>query len=152
MYENHWDKAVKQERARHVQSFVVYYTKHVRQKEEKRHSCLRDDTKLRIFDHLLDELEAKEIIDIFSSGMYVRFMYRRFQAGTKNVRRLSVLALIYDPCVPYSWFPGISTGMDILTLAPFRKDVQVLFFRYEKTPPRCGKHIYQFLERSKKDE
>ena len=49
MYENYWDKAVKQGRTRHVQSFgfvdelisdeipdpVAYYTEYVRQKEEE---------------------------------------------------------------------------------------------------------------------
>lgn len=118
MYENYWDKTVKQGRTRHVESFgfvndlvsdgipdpVAYYTEYVRQKEEERRSSLRDGTRPRIFDQtveknaghflihaLLEELGVKEIIDILSSVM-------RFRFSVYDMMEKLICARIIDPC------------------------------------------------------
>lgn len=118
MYENYWDKTVKQGRTRHVESFgfvndlvsdgipdpVAYYTEYVRQKEEERRSILRDGTRPRIFDQtveknaghflihaLLEELGVKEIIDILSSVM-------RFRFSVYDMMEKLICARIIDPC------------------------------------------------------
>ena len=118
MYENYWDKDVKQGRTRHVESFgfvekltsaempdpVQYYTEYVRQKEEERLTAIKNDTRPRIFDQsveknaghflvhtLLEELEVKEVIDILSS-------VKKFQFSVYDMMERLISARIIDPC------------------------------------------------------
>lgn len=100
MYENYWDKKLKQGRSRHICSFgfvhrlisddipdpIAYYTEVVRQKEIERQKLLNDDTRPRAFGKcieknvgyflihsLISELEVKGVIDILSSVCKFRF-------------------------------------------------------------------------------
>ena len=100
MYENYWDKNLKQGRSRHVRSFgfvhdlvsddipdpIAYYTEVVRQMEIKRQKLLNDDTRPRAFGEsieknagyflihsLISELDVKEVIDILASVCKFRF-------------------------------------------------------------------------------
>ena len=100
MYENYWDKKLKQPRSRHICSFgfvhglisddipdpIAYYTEVVRQKEVERQKLLNDDTRPRAFGErieknigyflihsLINELEVKEVIDILASVCKFRF-------------------------------------------------------------------------------
>ena len=100
MYENYWDKKLKQARSRHICSFgfvhelvsddipdpVAYYTEVVNQKENERKKLLNDDTRPRAFgEHieknigyflihsLINELEVKEVVDILASVCKFRF-------------------------------------------------------------------------------
>lgn len=118
MYENYWDKTVKQGRTRHIESFgfvndlisdeipdpVAYYRDLVAKREFERKSALDDSTRPRIFDQpveknaghflihaLLDELGVKEIIDILSSVMHFRF-------SVYDMIEKLICARIIDPC------------------------------------------------------
>lgn len=100
MYENYWDKKLKQARSRHICSFgfvhelisddipdpVAYYTEVVNQKEIERKKLLDDDTRPRAFGErieknigyflihsLINELEVKEVVDILASVREFRF-------------------------------------------------------------------------------
>ncbi len=100
MYENYWDKKLKQGRSRHIQSFgfvhelvsddipdpIAYYTEFVRQQEVERQKLLDDETRPRAFGEcieknigyfllhsLISELEVKEVIDILASVCKFRF-------------------------------------------------------------------------------
>lgn len=100
MYENYWDKKLKQARSKHICSFgfvhelvsddipdpVAYYTEVVNQKEIERKKLLNDDTRPRAFGErieknigyflihsLVNELEVKEVIDILASVCKFRF-------------------------------------------------------------------------------
>lgn len=100
MYENYWDKQLKQGRYRHICSFgyvhdlvsddipdpIAYYTEVVNQKELERQKMFNADTRPRAFKKfieknvgyflvhsLIDELEVKEVIDILASVCKFRF-------------------------------------------------------------------------------
>jgi len=100
MYENYWDKNLKQGRSRHICSFgfvqelisddipdpIAYYTEVVRQEEIERQKLLNDDTRPRTFGEcieknigyflihsLINELEVKGVIDILASVCSFRF-------------------------------------------------------------------------------
>lgn len=100
MYENYWDKNLKQARTRHICSFgyvedlvsddipdpIAYYTEVVRQKEIERKKMLNEDMRPRafgdcveknvgyfLFHSLIEELEVKEVIDILASVCKFRF-------------------------------------------------------------------------------
>ena len=118
MYENYWDKTVKQGRTRHIESFgfvndlvseeipdpVSYYRDLVAKRELERKSTLDDSTRPRIFGQpveknaghflihaLLDELGVKEVIDILSSVMHFRF-------SVYDMIEKLICARIIDPC------------------------------------------------------
>lgn len=100
MYENYWDKNLKQARTKHICSFgyvdelisegisdpIAYYTEFVKQKELERQKMFNEDTRPRAFGEcveknigyfllhsLVEELEVKEVIDILASVCNFRF-------------------------------------------------------------------------------
>lgn len=118
MYENYWDKTVKQGRTRHVQSFgfvsdlisdeipdpVAYYSEYVKQKEAERRESIKSSTRPKIFDQsveknaghflihtLLEELDVKEVIDILSS-------VKQFRFSVYDMMERLICARIIDPC------------------------------------------------------
>lgn len=100
MYENYWDKKLKQARSRHICSFgfvhelvsddipdpVAYYTEVVNNKEMERKKLLDEYTRPRAFGErieknigyflihsLINELDVKEVVDILASVCKFRF-------------------------------------------------------------------------------
>jgi transposase len=100
MYENYWDKKLKQGRSKHIRSFgfvhdlvsddipnpIAHYTEVVKQMEIERQKLLNDDTRPRAFRErveknvgyflvrsLISELDVKEVIDILASVCKFRF-------------------------------------------------------------------------------
>jgi len=118
MYENYWNKELKQARSRCICSFgfaddlvsedipdpVAYYTEVVRQKEAERKALLHDTTRPRAFgdcieknigyfllDSLITELGVKETIDILAGAC-------QFQFSIYDMISQLICARVINPC------------------------------------------------------
>ena len=119
MYENYWDKNLKQARTKSVESFgyvddlvsdeipnpVAYYTEYVNKKNEERKQHLFEESRLRVFDSdnrekyvgyfllssLIDELGVKEYIDILASA-------KNYQFSVYEMINQLIYARVINPC------------------------------------------------------
>ena len=137
MYENYWDKEIKQPRTRSVESFgyvsqlisdaipdpVAYYKEYVQKKNEEKALSIAEETRPRAFtcqleknigyflvSSFISELDVKETIDILASQ-------KRFQFSIYDMIVQLIYARILYPCskskTVSSVFPRLYNGVHI---------------------------------------
>ena len=171
MYENYWDKELKQPRSKCVQSFgyvnelvsetvpdpVAFYTEYVKQKNDERKNEFDESTRPRAFskqveynvgyfllNSLINELGVRKDIEILSS-------VRQFQFSIFNMLSQLVYSRIVDPCSKLktvsSVFPSL-WGSDPISEDQVYDGLCFVGNNYEKYIEIFNYHYSNIIERS----